>query len=333
MPVISVLMPVYNAEPYLDEAIQSILSQTFTDFEFIIINDGSTDKSKQIIQSYDDQRIKYFENEKNIGLVATLNKGIDICTGKYLARMDADDISLPERLKKLHDFMENNPEVGLCGTWFETFNKSGIVAVVKYKPDDFSIRFNHLYAIHISHGTCIIRLSVLIENNLRFDPEFAHAEDYDLWSRISDHCKMANIQEVLYKVRNNEQSVSVKFNSIQKSNSISVKKNLFKKIGCDVNENEIAVFSEIFLFEFSKISHLLSDTESLLKRLIESNNITGYFDRTRFSNYLGLGWFNICRYAAKDQNIFKAYKKSSLSKYGDINQTDKFKLLIKSLIA
>lgn len=333
MPEISVLMPVYNAESYLDEAIQSVLNQSFTDFEFIIINDGSTDNSKKIIQSYNDKRIKYIENATNIGLVATLNKGIDICAGRYLARMDADDISLPERLEKLYVFMEKNPEIGLCGTWFETFNKSGHFTIVKYKPDDFSIRLNHLYAIHVSHGTCIIRLSVLIENNLRFDPEFAHAEDYDLWSRISDYCKMANIQEVLYKVRINEQSVSVKFNSIQKANSIRVKKNLFNKLGCDFNEDEITTFERVLLFEFFKIKELLNNTKPLLDSLLESNNKSGYFEKTQFNAYIGKCWFNTCRFAAKNQKVYKIYKNSVLSKYGDISKTDKLKLLIKSLIA
>src|SRR5688500_8514963 len=109
-PLVSVLMPVYNAEAYVSEAIQSILQQTYKNFEFLIINDGSTDNSEKLINTFSDSRIRYIRNSENIKLVATLNKGIDLSVGKYLVRMDADDISLPERLQKQVDFMETHPE-------------------------------------------------------------------------------------------------------------------------------------------------------------------------------------------------------------------------------
>ena len=150
---VTVLMPVYNAEQYLREAIGSILHQTFTDFEFIIINDGSTDRSEEIIKSYTDTRIRYYKNESNLKLIATLNKGFDLAGGKYIARMDADDISLPNRLQLQFELMEKNPEVGLCGTWFENFTEEEPTGVAKYSPDHETICFTHLYQIHLSHGT------------------------------------------------------------------------------------------------------------------------------------------------------------------------------------
>ncbi len=121
IPLISVVMPVYNSEKYLEEAINSILNQTFTDFEFIILNDGSTDKTEDIILSYSDSRILYIKNKTNLQIVKTLNKGIELASGKYIARMDSDDISSPERFEKLIEFMENNHEIDICSTWLETF--------------------------------------------------------------------------------------------------------------------------------------------------------------------------------------------------------------------
>lgn len=115
-PAISVLMPVYNSEKYLNEAIESILNQTFVDFEFIIINDASNDNSENIIESYQDSRIKYFKNEKNLGVAKTLNKGLKLAQGKYIARMDSDDISLPERLYKQFKFMEVYNDIDVCGS-------------------------------------------------------------------------------------------------------------------------------------------------------------------------------------------------------------------------
>ena len=120
---VTVLMPVYNGEMYLREAIDSILHQTFTDFEFLIINDGSTDNSETIILSYDDSRIRYEKNDSNLKLIATLNKGIELAKGKYIVRMDADDISIPDRIEKQVAFLEKNPDVGICGSWFTAFGQ------------------------------------------------------------------------------------------------------------------------------------------------------------------------------------------------------------------
>ena len=116
-PLVTVLMPVYNGEKYLKEAIESILNQTFKDFEFLIINDGSTDNSVKIIQSFNDLRIRLIHNESNIGLIKTLNKGLKLSNGKYIARMDCDDVSLPKRLSVQINFMEKHPEIGVCGSW------------------------------------------------------------------------------------------------------------------------------------------------------------------------------------------------------------------------
>ena len=123
-PIVTVLMPVYNAEKYLAEAINSILNQTFTNYELLIINDGSTDKSEEIILKYSDKRIRYIKNDKNIRLVATLNKGIELAKGKYIARMDADDISVPTRLEKQITLLENNEDIGVCGSFLYVFGEN-----------------------------------------------------------------------------------------------------------------------------------------------------------------------------------------------------------------
>src|SRR3989337_2996755 len=127
MSKVSVIMSVYNGERHLRESVDSILNQTFQDFEFIIINDGSKDQSKYILESYKDERIKLIHN-KNMGLTKSLNIGISIAKGKYIARQDADDISEPERLKTQYDFMEANPGLGLIGSQFEVIKENGEIA-------------------------------------------------------------------------------------------------------------------------------------------------------------------------------------------------------------
>ncbi len=120
-PKVTVLMPVYNAEKYLKTAIESILKQTFSDFELLIINDGSTDGSEEIIRSFNDKRIRLFNNEQNLGIIKTLNKGLNLAKGEYIIRMDADDISLPDRLELQVKYMEENPGIGISGTQARIF--------------------------------------------------------------------------------------------------------------------------------------------------------------------------------------------------------------------
>lgn len=207
MPIVSVLMPCYNSEQYIREAIDSILSQTFSDFEFIVINDGSTDNSAEIIGSYKDKRIKYINNDVNLGLIKSLNKGISLAKGKYIARMDSDDISYPTRLKEQVIFLDNHPDVIMCGTWINFFN---------YPPrkDDGHHQTDITYLSLlkgwcINHPTVMMRTDVIKKNNLFYDENYPCAEDYELWSRLIRYGKIVNLQKVLLDYRWHENNISV----------------------------------------------------------------------------------------------------------------------------
>ncbi len=199
LPFVSVLMPMHNEEKHVGEAIESILNQTYENFEFLIIDDGSIDKSPEIVLSYKDPRIQYLKNKKNIGISNTLNRGLTLAKGKYIFRMDADDLSLPTRMEKQVQFMEAHPGIGLCGTnvlLFGTTNKE-----FKYYQHDKEIRTNLIAHPSISNGAMILRKSVLQKLDKWFDPQMDSAEDHDLWERMSHHTKFANLQEVLYHYR------------------------------------------------------------------------------------------------------------------------------------
>jgi glycosyltransferase involved in cell wall biosynthesis len=206
--MVSVLMPVYNAEKYLAEAIESILKQTYNKFEFIIINDGSTDSSEEIIKSYSDSRIRYIKNEKNVRLVATLNKGIDLIRTRYLVRMDADDLSLPGRIEELVNYMENNPGVGVCGSSMEVFGDEN--GVQNFPETDEEIKVTMLFESCIPHPAAIIRMSVLNENQTRYDERFIHMEDYYLWHRLRNSTQFHNLKKVLYKYRISGNNITLK---------------------------------------------------------------------------------------------------------------------------
>lgn len=200
MPKISVLMPVYNTEEiFLREAIESILNQTYADFEFLIIDDGSTNNTEDIILSYKDERIKYIKNEQNIGLIKTLNKGINLAQGEYIARMDSDDISLPERFAKQVKFLDENPDIDVLGTWFQCLPSGRIVET---SPKDKDIKEHLLVNSNdIGHPTVMIRRATIIKYELKYDENALYVEDYALWLSLIDKIKFANLTEVLLNYR------------------------------------------------------------------------------------------------------------------------------------
>ncbi|RKY31599.1 MAG: hypothetical protein DRP67_02325 [Candidatus Omnitrophota bacterium] len=208
-PKVSVIMAVYNGEKYLKECIDSILNQTFSDFEFIIINDGSTDKTEEILQDFKDERIRIVNNKENLGLTKSLNIGLSISKGKYIARIDVDDIALPQRLEKQVKFLDENQDVGLVGTWFYVIDEEGkIIGKEKYPINDAEIRKVLLKGNPFFSSSVMFRKEC-IEKAGKFREEFIRAQDYDLWLRISEKYKVANIPEFLCMRRYHPDAITV----------------------------------------------------------------------------------------------------------------------------
>ena len=229
-PIISVLMPAYNAAEYIREAIDSILTQTFTDFEFIIINDGSTDPTEDIILSYSDKRIKYYANECNLGIVKTLNRGIDLSNGRYIARMDADDVSMPDRLEKQVHLLDVNPQIVASGTLY-TILGDGSNIPVDVATDTEDIRYDMAIYCQFAHSTMMIRKDILEQYKLRYREEYKCAEDYKLWTELLQYGDMINIPEVLGYIRQCEEGISISNADKQKNLSDIVRKDYLNQLG------------------------------------------------------------------------------------------------------
>jgi len=228
-PIISVVMSVYNAEKYLDEAIQSILTQTYKDFEFIIINDGSTDKSLKIIEKYknQDERILLISRE-NKGLIASLNEGIEKARGEYIARMDADDISLPSRFEEQIEYMRNE-NLDICGTSIQLFNENKLYKIWNYPRNNNDIKFILMFMSAFAHPTVIIKRDIF--NNIKYE-DYKHAEDYKLWCDIAAYgYRMGNVDKVLLKYRYHDEQVSKKNNIEQRNKTFKISEYYLKKIG------------------------------------------------------------------------------------------------------
>lgn len=236
-------MPEYNSEKYLDAAIQSILKQTFKEFEFIIIDDGSTDKSITVIQKYlNDKRIRFIKNKKNIGLVKSLNKGIRLSKGEYIARMDGDDISEPQRLEKQVKFLDMHPEIGLLGTQGIVINEKGEkIKDFSRQTSDLNLRIKIMEGNPFIHGSVMMRKSDLLRTDM-YDPKYVRAEDYGLWLDFIKICKVANLPDILYQwrsygesradneelMRKQEECFALIQEKLRKSNKYLLEKSLYR---------------------------------------------------------------------------------------------------------
>ncbi len=200
-------MPVYNGEKYLRLAIESILRQTESDFEFIIIDDGSTDGTENIITSFSDSRIRYVKTNHG-GIVVALNTGISKSSGVYVARMDADDVSLPKRFEIQCHYLDQHQDVAVCGTWADEVNEHGdVVGEMNFPPTEINVKDLFLHNPFI-HSSVMIRRDTLISVGF-YKKSFRHAEDYELWSRLLASHKGVNISEKLLQYRKHENQITV----------------------------------------------------------------------------------------------------------------------------
>lgn len=282
-PTISVLMPACNVEKYICEAIDSILAQTFTDFEFIIINDGSTDKTEELILQYTDSRIRYYKNEQNIGIVGTLNRGLELCQGKYIARMDADDISLPERFAKQVAHMDANSNLVACGARYICFGEKGLAdSPVHNAIGADNVRVDMLHFSQISHPLIMMRTSVFQNTYLRYRQEYYGAEDYKLFTEMLAVGDMDNIPEVLLHYRINENGISVTNAERQQRLSQQIKLEYAAEMGINTRytlydsrkSDDVVIIKEVLNVYWpivktaGKFSLLRKDYVSLLKRYL-----------------------------------------------------------------
>lgn len=293
-------MPVYNAEKYVAEAIESILSQTFTDFEFLIFNDGSKDRSAEIVQSYaqKDSRIVFYNYTENTGYLKHLNEGIDKAQGKYTARMDADDISLPQRFEKQVEFMESHEDVGICGTWFTTFEGhiDNTLTVMKQLEHDGDIKIAIFHSCPFGHPTIMAQTTLLKQN--KYDSRFYPAEDYELWSRLIPRTKFYNIQENLLFYRHHETNISKNKSETQQNNGL--KAQILQLAQLNVIENKYSYEDIKILFplhQFASQRYLPTKSApemiriaTILQKMYEGNSKKELYDNEKFTIFLTQAW-------------------------------------------
>ena len=292
-PKITVLMPVYNGEKYLRPAIESVLGQTYADFELLIIDDGSTDSSLAICREYTDPRIRLASNERNLGLIETLNRGMKLARGEYLARMDCDDISLPRRFERQFQFMESNPGVGICGTWFERVFPGGS-ETVKMPADDKLIRYFLLFDTVFGHNTVFLRRSVLETHGLRYDPAYRYAEDYEFWVRCSRYTRLANIPEVHVHYRFHSENTSNRFREEQSQTADRVRRMQLEALGMAFDDEQLATHCALLKFKFRGDYGCLERAGAWLVRIGELAAEKWEIAPSVVNRELGRYWYAAC---------------------------------------
>lgn len=328
-PLISVIMPIYNAEEYLSEAIESIIHQTYPHFEFIIISDDSSEKTLAILDHYQnkDKRIHVYHQQRT-DLVTSLNRGFHLSKGKYIARMDGDDISFPKRFEKQVAFMEEHPNVGICGTWVQTIGQHKGLKY-RFPCDDSTIRCHMLFDTAFAHPSVMIRQELVESNKLEYNPDFKHAEDYEFWVRCSMLTNLANLEQVLLYYRVDKGGISQSYSNEQIEQADRIRLALLEKLEIDPSVEEMNLHRAISLCKFKNEKKFLLDLENWLYKLKRANKEKSIYPEPVFSEILAKQWFLACCSATiLGAWTWKKYWSSTFSRNLNLNWLSKVKFMI-----
>jgi len=330
-------MPVFDGEPHLRAAIQSLLAQTYTNFELIILNDGSCDGSEAIIREFaeTDPRIKYVESIGNKGLIATLNEGLSLAKGQFIARADQDDICMPVRFERQLEFLEKNQDVDICSAWFKFIGEK--TGKIELPEKDDAIRIFFLDNCAICHPLMFARHSVFKKTGLLYNPAAFASEDYDLWTRLAAFAKFGNIPEVLLNYRITAGQMSSKYFDAQQKNSTRCKTRMLNYVYNAKDKREEKVLETIANHKSVEKMTQLKESMILLTAIGQANETQRFFDIKLFQNYilekrknLVLYYYhNIKRYRIK--HLFELFMAPPEIRK-QMSFTDQLKVVLKSLV-
>jgi len=293
MPIVSVVMPVYNGSQFLPESIESILNQSFSDFEFIIIDDASIDNSAEIISNYKDDRIVSVKNSRNMGVARTLNKGISLANGKYIVRMDADDISVLKRLELQVRFMEANSHIGISGGWVKLFG-FGCPTIARVPQGFDEVAAYMMFENPLWHMTVIMRKELIETHNLQYDPIFTRSEDYELWTKAIQHFPIANLGRVLVKVREHGNSATRANWDEVTVQTEKILARLLSRSGIPVTIEDIGFHHRIGRGYRVKTRKEIEGSEAWLKKLCDANMVLGRIKDNAYRRSVAMVWFRLC---------------------------------------
>lgn len=305
MPLVSILMPVYNGEKFLAETIESVLKQSYTHWELIICDDGSTDNTKAVVASFTDSRITFVSNAENLGIVRTRNRLFDLANGDYFAILDSDDLSMPTRIEQQVRYLENNKQCGLCGTWATIIDeKNQPISTFRPPIEHEIISANLLFQSSFLQSSVMIRRTAL--GNIRYSEDFPVAQDFDLWERLSHITEMHNIPQFLVHYRWFSNNISHTKRSLQINRRDNIIERQMKRFGNATDEQKSTVIAIGNLEEPSNYPDFLRQTKRDLKQLIAQNKSAKIYEKNSFEAVV---WYRFIFYCAAK----KQYKNALLA--------------------
>lgn len=332
MPIVSVIMPVFNSEAFLDESIKSILAQEEVDFEFIIIDDASTDNSVEKIEGYQskDSRVKLINNPKNGGRAACDNIGIKHARGKYIAKMDSDDICHPERLKKQVDVLENNPSFNVVGSFMQNFGDSTFLNTYPENPE--MAKCLTLFTLPVGNPSVMLRAELFKVANLFYDENLRQSEDYDFFARYINELNVYNIQSALINYRTYNDTYKNHILQNRRKSALMIQHNLLTNWQVEFSPEEFDIHEFIaFGGNLSVDEKILYATRDWLLKLKRHNQNIRWFEVKSFEMMLAQKWFDTCynRYPKKT-NTFEVFNQAN-GLFG-VKTNLSFKLLCKFIL-
>lgn len=300
--LVSVVMPVHNGAAYLRQAIDSILGQSLTNFECIIVDDASDDESPEIVRSYNDRRIRLLQGRKRLKICGALNLGLEQAKGRYIARMDADDISRPERFAEQVAYLDANPLVGVCGTWVKRFGDEMVSSVYRTPCGSENIKAWALFDNPFVHSSVMIRRAVLEEHQMRYKEEFRNAEDYELWHRMLKVCRAENLKKVLLDYRVHAASVTTVADKGMDAAACEVIRTALRRLGLE-SDSETVRFHRYLgtgrLYPDRSRSSMLK-SESWLRSLLAANSEQNIYHDGALRRAVAEVWYRICYHSLRE---------------------------------
>jgi glycosyltransferase involved in cell wall biosynthesis len=327
---ISVVMSVYNGQEFLRSAMDSILRQTYKDFEFLIINDGSNDNTEQIIKSYDDSRIVYIKNKRNLGLIDSLNTGLTKARGELIARMDADDIAIGNRIELQYDFFMNNPDMVVCGTDYYAMTERALKRVRNINDSDY-LKAILLFSTCFCHPTVMYK-NVFKSSNVEYEGDFLHAEDYRLWTNLSRYGNFGILDIPLLKYRSHSAQISHKHHERQLGLSGRIRIDYLNQMGFICSDENMIIHNLIANNTFIRSLTTLHQIESWLTDLLSQNSTLGAFNNCSFEKVIYKFWTDSCGNSNLGRSSYKVWKNSSLRNLRKVTTRSILKMAAKLLV-